>query len=57
MLAAFLAGPLAAIGAGHWVHHAGTAKTRAQAGQACSVQVVLLQPGQAAGPHGTRRAP
>jgi hypothetical protein len=58
VLAAFLvAGPLAASGAGHCMHYAGTAKTRAQAGQARSVQVVPLQPGQAVGPQGTRRAP
>jgi hypothetical protein len=58
MLVAFLvAGPLAAIGAWHWVHRARTTNTRAQAGQTCSVQVVPLQPGQAVGPQGTRRAP
>ena len=44
-LAAFLTGgPLAAIGAGHWMYHAGTAEARAQAADRHSARAVLLEP-------------
>jgi len=45
LLAAFLAGgPLAAIGAGHWMYHAETAEARAQAADRHSTRAVLLEP-------------
>jgi hypothetical protein len=45
VLAAFLvAGPLAAIGAGHWAYHSGIIEAHAQAGQTYSVRAVLPQP-------------
>ena len=45
LLAAFLAGgPLAAIGAGHWMYHAGMTEARAQAADRHSARAVLLEP-------------
>jgi hypothetical protein len=45
MAAAFLTGgPLAAISAGHWTYHAGTAEARAQAADRHNARAVLLQP-------------
>jgi hypothetical protein len=45
LLAAFLAGgPLAAIGAGHWIFHAGMTEARAQAADGHSARAVLLEP-------------
>jgi hypothetical protein len=44
VIAAFLvAGPLTAIGAGHWTYHAGMTEARTQAAQRHSAQGVLLQ--------------
>ena len=44
LLAAFLAGgPLAAIGAGHWMYHAGMTEARAQAADRHSARAVLLE--------------
>jgi hypothetical protein len=55
LLAAFLAGgPLAAIGAGHWMYHAGMTEARAQAADRHSARAVLLEP---AGPPVTTAAP
>jgi hypothetical protein len=54
LLAAFLAGgPLAAIGAGHWMDHAGMTEARAQAVDRHSARAVLLEP---AGPPVTTAA-
>ena len=54
LLAAFLAGgPLAAIGAGHWMYHAGMTEARAQAAGRHSARAVLLEP---AGPPVTTAA-
>ena len=54
LLAAFLAGgPLAAIGAGHWMCHAGMTEARAQAADRHSARAVLLEP---AGPPATTAA-
>jgi hypothetical protein len=45
LLAAFLAGgPLAAIGAGNWMYHAGMTQARAQAADRHSARAVLLEP-------------
>ena len=45
LLAAFLTcGPLAAIGAGHWMSHAGMTEARAQAADRHSARAVLLEP-------------
>ena len=45
MLAAFLTGgPLAAIGAGHWMYHAGMTEARVQAADRHSARAVLLEP-------------
>jgi hypothetical protein len=45
MLAAFLTGgPLAAIGAGQWMYHAGMTEARAQAADRHSARAVLLEP-------------
>lgn len=55
LLAAFLAGgPLVAIGAGHWMYHAGMTEARAQAAGRHSARAVLLEP---AGPPVTTAAP
>jgi hypothetical protein len=55
LLAAVLAGgPLAAIGAGHWMDHAGMTEARAQAAGRHRAQAVLLEP---AGPPVTMAAP
>lgn len=55
LLAAFLAGgPLAAIGAGNWMYHAGMTEARAQAADRHSARAVLLEP---AGPPATTAAP
>ena len=55
LLAAFLAGgPLAAIGAGHWMYHAGMTEARAQAADRHSARAVLLEP---AGPLPPRPRP
>ena len=49
LLAAFLAGgPLAAIGAGHWMYHAGMTEARAQAADRHSARAVLLEPARPA---------
>ena len=49
LLAAFLAGgPLAAIGAGHWMYHAGMTEARAQAADRHSARAVLLAPARPA---------
>ena len=45
LLAAFLvAGPLAAVGAGHWAYHSGISAVRAEVGPRHSVRTVLLPP-------------
>jgi hypothetical protein len=45
LLAAFLAGgPLTAIGAGHWMYHAGMTEARTQAADRHSARAVLLEP-------------
>ena len=45
LLAAFLGGgPLAPIGAGHWMYHAGMIEARAQAADRHSARALLLEP-------------
>ena len=57
LLAAFLTGgPLAAIGAGQWMYHAGTAEARAQAADRHSARAVLLTPAPPARPTPPARA-
>ncbi len=44
LLAFLVAGPLAAISAGQWVHNTGMTEARAQAARTHGVRAVLLQP-------------
>jgi hypothetical protein len=43
LAAVLVAGPLAAVGAGHWAYQSGAAEARAWAGQRHNVRAVLLQ--------------